>query len=55
MREKLMLKFVWMLPNKLVYWCAIRLMAHATQGEWGNESPTKVNIMTALQRWPSVR
>lgn len=49
--EKFYMWITWKLPKKLVYWCAVRLMAWATQGQWGNESPSDVNIMDALERW----
>lgn len=48
---KILLKIAHLIPKCLVYWCAIRLMAHATQGEYGNTDVTKLDIMTALKRW----
>ena len=40
----------WM-PRSLVYFCAVRMWAHATQGEWsGVEAPT-VTLVDALDRW----
>lgn len=50
-KEKLLLAFVWRLPKCIVYWCAIRLGANATQGEYDNESPEDLNFITALNRW----
>ena len=50
-KEKLLLAVVWRLPKPIVYWCAVRLGANATQGQYGNESPTDLNFMTALKRW----
>lgn len=50
-KEKLLLAFVWLLPKSIVYWCAIRLGANATQGEYDNESPADLNFITALNRW----
>lgn len=49
--EKLRLKFVWMLPRWLVYWCAIRLIAHATQGKHENTIVPDLTAMDALKRW----
>ena len=49
--ERLRLAFVWALPRWLVYWCAIRLMAHATQGPWGNQIVPELNAIDALKRW----
>jgi len=47
----LRLRFVWLLPSWLVYWCAIRLMAHATAGEYGNDCLDDVPMSEALKRW----
>jgi hypothetical protein len=41
----------WKLPKPLVMWCAIRLMAHATTGQYGSQEVGTVSIMDALQRW----
>ena len=41
----------WCLPRRLVMWCAVRLMAHATQGPWGNQEVPALLAMDALQRW----
>jgi hypothetical protein len=41
----------WKLPRPLVYWCAIRLMAKATTGEYASESPSELLAMTALKKW----
>lgn len=50
--DKACMRFAWLLPERVVMWASIRLMAHATQGEWGNESPCDVSVTTALKRWP---
>jgi len=41
----------WHLPKSLVMWCWYRVAAHATQGQWGHESPCDVKMMDAIQRW----
>jgi hypothetical protein len=41
----------WMLPRKLVYWAAIRLMGHATMGQYGETDPNDLPVMEALHRW----
>lgn len=41
----------WALPRDVAYWAAIRVGAYATQGKWGNESPTDLLFMDALKRW----
>lgn len=49
--EKTMMWFVWKLPKSLVYWCAIRLGAHATTGKYETQIVPELNFMDALQRW----
>ena len=49
--ERLYKWIAWRLPKKLVYWCAIRLLSHATQGKWGNQEVPKLLAMDALNRW----
>jgi hypothetical protein len=49
--ERVRMKFVWMLPKWLVYWCAIRLIAHATQGPHSNTIVPELTAMDALKRW----
>lgn len=51
MIEKLVIKIAWLLPRKIAYWCAIRVGAHATQGQWGHECPCDLKFHTALERW----
>ena len=51
LRERVWTAIAWKLPRALVMWCAIRLFAHATTGQYGNTVPTDLNIMEALKRW----
>lgn len=48
---RLGLWLVWRLPRGLCYWCALRVMAHATVGKWGHESPSDVTLFQVLDRW----
>lgn len=41
----------WSLPHTLVKWAAIRLVAHATQGKYGNTHVVELTAMDALKRW----
>lgn len=50
-RTKLVLWFVNLLPRWLVYWCAIRLGAHATTGQYGDTVVPDLRFMDALERW----
>lgn len=51
MSDKIMLKLAWLMPRKLVYWCAIRVGANATQGEYSNQVVPDLNFIDALKRW----
>lgn len=51
MIEKIKMKIAWIMPKWLVYWCSIRLMAHATQGEYGSQIGPELGAMEALKRW----
>lgn len=55
LEEEMMNKFyLWLayrLPRRLVYWASIRLMAHATQGQWSTQIVPDLSAMDALQRW----
>ncbi len=42
---------VWRLPERLVYWSAIRVMAHATTGKWSSQVVPELGAMEALRRW----
>lgn len=44
-------KLAWAVPERLVYFVALRAAAWATQGKWGNESPNSVSVMQMLSRW----
>jgi hypothetical protein len=49
--EKILMKIAWKLPKQLVMWCSIRVIAHATTGEYGNEVVAELGAMEALDRW----
>jgi hypothetical protein len=50
-RERLVMALVWRLPRWLIYWSAIRLMAHATTGRYGSQVVPDLTVMDALERW----
>jgi len=45
----------WRLPRSIVYWCAFRLIAFATQGKWADQEVPALLAMTAVERWESDR
>jgi len=49
--EKFWFWWAWRLPKKLVYFAAIRLVAFATQGEYGNTVVSELPAMEAIGRW----
>lgn len=49
--EKFWIALAWAMPHDLVKWCALRMMAHATTGQWGHEVTPALLMTTALQRW----
>jgi hypothetical protein len=49
--EKFLRWLSWRMPRKLVYWCAIRLMVHATGGRWESTNVPGLSITDALVRW----
>lgn len=51
MKEKIAMFIAWRLPRFLVMWCAIRVVAHATQGEYSSQVVPELSAMDAIQRW----
>jgi len=50
-KEKLQTWFAWQLPKWLVGRAAVRLIAHATSGEYGSTVIPELTAMDALKRW----
>lgn len=50
-KEKLAIELAWRLPRRLVYWCAIRIGAAATTGQWGKEETPTLTFANAIDRW----
>ena len=51
MKDKFFMWLCWRLPHPVVYWCAIRLIAHATQGKYSDQEVPALGAMEALRRW----
>lgn len=49
--EKLQQAIAWRMPRWLVYWCAIRLGAHATAGKYGDTNVPELKFVDAICRW----
>ena len=50
-REWAEIKIAWMLPKGVAKWAMIRVAAHATQGQWGNEHPDSIGYKEMHDRW----
>lgn len=50
-KHRLMLKLIWKLPRGLCAWAAVRVMSHATTGQWSNQVVPELTAMDALKRW----
>ena len=51
--EKALIWAVWKLPRRLVMWCAVRVISHATAGQWSSQNVPELTAMDALKRWES--
>jgi hypothetical protein len=51
MTDKLRMWIAWRMPKSVVYWCAVRVGAHAIQGKYSNQNVPELLFMDALQRW----
>ncbi|HKF74704.1 MAG TPA: hypothetical protein VKF59_01050 [Candidatus Dormibacteraeota bacterium] len=45
----------WKLPAPLVYWCALRVVAHATTGAHARQVVPELLAMDAIGRWEDSR
>jgi hypothetical protein len=50
-KEKTLMWIAWHLPRDVVKWCAIRVFAHATTGQWGREQTPALLATDSLRRW----
>lgn len=51
MIEKFWWWLAWRLPRRLVYLAFIRLWAHGTTGQWGDQHPGLMTFDEASKRW----
>lgn len=51
LKERIARELAWVLPRRVVYWCAIRVWAAGTTGIYSNEPSTRLNFLEALQRF----
>lgn len=53
MIENLWKFLAWKMPDRLVYWCAIRLMSAASTGKYSSYAPSEISVIDALDAWES--
>ncbi|WP_316196601.1 hypothetical protein [Bradyrhizobium sp. SZCCHNS3053] len=51
MLDKIAMRLAGLLPRRLVYWAAVRLGAHATQGQHNDQEAPALTFVDALKRW----
>ena len=51
MRERFYMWLAWHLPRELVKWCAVRVGASATAGEYSGQVVPDLTVLDALRRW----
>ena len=51
MKDKIYQWVAWKLPDRLVMWCAVRVFAHATHGQYSHQVVPELNAMDSLRRW----
>jgi hypothetical protein len=51
LKEKVLIWIAWAMPKCVVYWCAVRLMSHATVGEYSDQVVPELTALDALKRW----
>lgn len=51
MKERIMLWLAWRVPKDLAYWCAVRVMSHATTGNYAYQLVHGLLAVDALKRW----
>ncbi len=49
--EHMIIGLAFILPRRLVYWCAVRVMTHATHGKYSNQVVPELTALEALERW----
>jgi hypothetical protein len=51
LRDSLIQKIAWRLPKRLVMWSYIRVVAHATTGQYSDTVVPEITATEALKRW----
>lgn len=51
MKDRMLCDLAWWLPARLVYWCAMRLIAHASTGRYSATEMTSLTCVEAVNRF----
>lgn len=51
MTDKFYEALAWLVPKRLAYWCAVRVISRATVGEYSTQVVPELTAMDALKRW----
>lgn len=51
MKERLWIKLAWLLPRRLAYWAAMRVMVNACGPGFPHSNPDRTSITIAMERW----
>ena len=49
--ERFWIWLAWLLPKRLAYWCAVRVMSYGTTGNYSKEVTPNIKGIDALVRW----
>ncbi len=55
MKDEFWLVIARLLPQRLVYWCAILVAVNATTGEYSSQIAPDLRVFEAVDRWPDNR
>lgn len=55
LKDKIIMWIAYRLPKRLVYWCAIRVSAHATTGKYSSQIVSELRAMDAIRRWELIK
>lgn len=51
LKERIAIAIAWALPKRIAYWCAMRVGANATQGQYSSQEVPALSFMDAVRRW----
>ena len=52
-KDKFFMWLVWKLPNRIVFWAAMRVWTYGTIGKYGDTIVSELTVIEAMKRWES--